>query len=117
MKVTDQGIITHLYEEENVTSQAGTVYAKRMFVIQVDDKDGYKRDVRFTAINDNVSDLKNAKVGDTVEVTYKPTSRYSDKFRKWFDEHRLLSITVLSSSKPEAPEEDMPDFDDSGLPF
>lgn len=115
MKVTEKGTLTHLMPEVSGTSKAGNPYTLREFVIEVNDE-GYKNYVHFKAGGGTVRDLAEAVEGDTVEVTYKPTAREYNG--RWYDENRVLHVDVIRQPAVNAPAQpDLPDFDDSGLPF
>lgn len=116
MVIREEGIITHLMPEVSGTSKAGNAYTLREFVIEVNDE-GYKNPLHFKALGSAVGELAEAVEGDTVEVSYKPSSREHNG--RWYDENRLLHVNVIRQPAVNAPAqaEDLPEFDDSGLPF
>ncbi|MBR4755330.1 MAG: DUF3127 domain-containing protein [Bacteroidales bacterium] len=108
MIIKEKGIITQLMPEVNGTSKAGNAYTIREFVIEVNDE-GYKNNIHFKAMGNTVRDLEDAKAGDPVEVTYKPTSREHNG--RWYDEMRLFSVRITrqpQTTKEEDASNDLP---------
>ena len=116
MLIREKGTITHLLPEVTGTSKTtGNPYTIREFVIEVNDE-GYKSLVHFKALNDNAKTLHDAAVGDTVEVSYKPSAHEHNG--RWYDEQRLLGVELIRLPKaaPEK-EKDLPDFLQDDLEF
>ena len=111
MIIKEKGIITHLWPEITGTSKAGNAYTIREFVIEVNDE-GYKNSVHFKAMGSTVRDLEEAREGDTIEVSYKPTSREHNG--RWYDEMRLFSVRLTRQPEPNTQNAEDPSND---LPF
>lgn len=115
MVIKEKGTLTQLMPEVSGTSKAGNAYTLREFVIEVNDE-GYRNPLHFKALGSAVGELAEAVEGDTVEVSYKPSSREHNG--RWYDENRLLHVNVIRQpAVNEQTATDLPDFDDSGLPF
>lgn len=116
MLIKEKGTIKILMDEQKGVSKTGNEWTAREFVIEVTD-DGYTNAVHFKAFNREADAMRGAKVGDTIEVTYKPASREYNG--RWYDELRLFGVVNMSATsapavKAEAPA-DVPVDDD--IPF
>lgn len=105
-----------MMDEQKGVSKTGNEWTAREFVIEVTD-DGYTNAVHFKAFNREADAMRGAKIGDTVEVTYKPTARQYNG--RWYDENRVLGVNnVTRNSAPakvSVPSENKPIDED--LPF
>ena len=117
MIYTEKGTIKVLNEEQSGTSRTGNAWVSREVVVETVDEN-ILTCLHFKAFGRECEDLRNAKVGDKVEVRYKPQSREYNG--RWYDEFRLFGIKVqepeakqASKAKPEP--EPVNSFDD--LPF
>jgi hypothetical protein len=116
MMTKESGTIKVLFDKTSGVSKAGNNWTAREFVLETRDGD-FLTDLHFKAFGRDVDALEGAKVGDTIEVTYKPASREYNG--RWYDELRLFGVVNMSATsapamKAEAPAE-IPVDDD--IPF
>lgn len=103
---------------ESGTSKAGKEYRKQDVVIEWGNK--FKEYMCATAFNDKVDQLQKLNIGDVVTLEYSATSRaWNDKF---FHNINMISIDLCvdngnESFKPQAGDMNLPEDDDSSLPF
>lgn len=112
----EQGTVKVLFDKTSGVSKAGNNWTAREFVLETRDGD-FLTDLHFKAFGREVDALEGVRVGDTLEVTYKPASR--EYGGRWYDEFRLfgvVNVTAVSApaQKAEAPAE-IPVDDD--IPF
>jgi len=117
MIVKEQGIIVQLMNEQSgVGNKTGNPWTSREFVIEIDDA-GYKSNLHFKAFGRHTDTLAECKVGDVVEVSYKPQAREYNG--RWYDENKLYGVTKVTRGGKMANPQPV-DNDDDGkddLPF
>lgn len=96
-----KGIISHMGEIQQGTSQNGYDWARQVIVIDVTSFNGTFSRIALTAQNQRVDDLQNYQIGDRVEVGYSVTAREWDG--KWFNNVDLISINFLDEVTQAAP--------------
>ena len=96
-----KGIISHMGEIQQGTSQGGFDWARQVVVIDVASFNGTFSKIALTAQNQRVDDLQNYQIGDRVEVGYSVTAREWDG--KWFNNVDLISINFLDEVAQAAP--------------
>ena len=96
-----KGIISHMGDVQQGTSQGGYDWARQVIVIDVASFNGTFSKIALTAQNQRVDDLMNYQIGDRVEVGYSVTAREWDG--KWFNNVDLISIKFLDEVAPTAP--------------
>ena len=88
-----KGIISHMGEIQQGTSQNGYDWARQIIVLDVASFNGTFSKIALTAQNQRVDDLQNYQIGDRVEVGYSVTAREWDG--KWFNNVDLISINFF----------------------
>lgn len=96
-----KGIISHMGEIQQGTSQNGYDWARQIIVLDVASFNGTFSKIALTAQNQRVDDLMNYQIGDRVEVGYSVTAREWDG--KWFNNIDLISINFLDEVAQAAP--------------
>lgn len=96
-----KGIISHLGDIQQGTSQNGCDWARQVFVIDVHSFNGTHSKIALTALNQRVDDLQEYQIGDRVEVGYSVTAR--EYQGKWFNNVDLISIKFLDEVAPADP--------------
>ena len=114
MLIKEKGTIKVLMDEQKGVGKTGNEWTAREFVIEVSD-DGYTSAVHFKAFNRDADALRDAKIGDTVEGTYKPTAREYNG--RWYDENRLLGVNNVTATSAPAKADPQPKAIDDDLPF
>lgn len=112
MMTKEQGTVKVLFDKTSGVSKAGNNWTAREFVIETRDGD-FLTDLHFKAFGREVDALEGVRVGDTIEVTYKPASREYNG--RWYDELRLFHVSVLDrydvatgKLAPDAGDDDLP---------
>lgn len=113
MIIEEIGTLKVLFNETTGVSKAGNNWTAREFVVETRDGD-FVTDLHFKTFSaEHLSALKEAKVGDPVQVRYKPAAREYNG--KWYDELRLFHVSVLNGYDvatgklaPEAGDDDLP---------
>ena len=93
-----KGIISHMGEIQQGTSQNGYDWARQIIVIDVVAFNGTFSKIALTAQNQRVDDLQNYQIGDRVEVGYSVTAR--EYQGKWFNNVDLVNIKFLDEVAP-----------------
>ena len=88
-----KGIISHMGEIQQGTSQGGFDWARQVIVIDVHSFNGSFTKIALTAQNQRVDDLQEYQIGDRVEVGYSVTAR--EYQGKWFNNVDLVNIKFL----------------------
>lgn len=96
-----KGIISHMGEIQQGTSQNGYDWARQIIVLDVASFNGTFSKIALTAQNQRVDDLQEFHIGDRVEVGYSVTAREWEG--KWFNNVDLISINLLDEIAPAAP--------------
>ena len=96
-----KGIISHMGDIQQGTSQGGYDWARQVIVIDVHSFNGTFSKIALTAQNQRVDDLQNYQIGDRVEVGYSVTAREWDG--KWFNNVDLISINFFDEVAQAAP--------------
>lgn len=96
-----KGIISHMGEIQQGTSQNGYDWARQIIVIDVASFNGTFSKIALTAQNQRVDDLQEFQIGDRVEVGYSVTAREWEG--KWFNNVDLISINFLDEVAQAAP--------------
>ena len=96
-----KGIISHMGEIQQGTSQNGYDWARQTIVIDVHSFNGTFSKIALTAQNQRVDDLQDYQIGDRVEVGYSVTAR--EYQGKWFNNVDLVTIKVLDEVAQAAP--------------
>lgn len=96
-----KGIISHMGEIQQGTSQNGYDWARQIIVLDVASFNGTFSKIALTAQNQRVDDLQDYQIGDRVEVGYSVTAREWDG--KWFNNVDLISINFLDEVAQAAP--------------
>ena len=96
-----KGIISHMGEIQQGTSQNGYDWARQIIVLDVASFNGTFSKIALTAQNQRVDDLQEYQIGDRVEVGYSVTAREWDG--KWFNNVDLISINFLDEVAQAAP--------------
>lgn len=96
-----KGIISHMGEIQQGTSQNGYDWARQIIVLDVASFNGTYSKIALTAQNQRVDDLQEFQIGDRVEVGYSVTAREWEG--KWFNNVDLVSINLLDEVAPAAP--------------
>lgn len=96
-----KGIISHMGEIQQGTSQNGYDWARQVIVIDVASFNGTFSKIALTAQNQRVDDLQEYQIGDRVEVGYSVTAREWDG--KWFNNVDLISINFFDEVAQAAP--------------
>lgn len=96
-----KGIISHMGEIQQGTSQNGYDWARQVIVLEVPSFNGTFSKIALTAQNQRVDDLQQYQIGDRVEVGYSVTAREWDG--KWFNNVDLININFLDEVAPAAP--------------
>ena len=96
-----KGIISHMGEIQQGTSQGGYDWARQVIVIDVHSFNGTFSKIALTAQNQKVDDLQEYQIGDRVEVGYSVTAR--EYQGKWFNNVDLINIKFLDEVAPVAP--------------
>ena len=93
-----KGIISHMGEIQQGTSQNGFDWARQIIVLDVASFNGTFSKIALTAQNQRVDELADFQIGDRVEVAYSVTAREWDG--KWFNNVDLVSINFLEEAAP-----------------
>ena len=93
-----KGIISHMGEIQQGTSQNGYDWARQIIVLDVASFNGTFSKIALTAQNQRVDELADFQIGDRVEVGYSVTAREWDG--KWFNNVDLVSINFLEEAAP-----------------
>lgn len=98
-----KGVISHMGEIQQGTSQGGFDWARQVIVIDVHSFNGSFTKIALTAQNQRVDDLQEYQIGDRVEIGYSVTAR--EYQGKWFNNIDLVNIKFLDevASAPAAP--------------
>ena len=96
-----KGIISHLGDIQQGTSQNGYDWARQVFVIDVHSFNGTFSKIALTAQNQRVDDLQEYQIGDRVEIGYSVTAR--EYQGKWFNNVDLVNIKFLDEVASAAP--------------
>ena len=88
-----KGIISHMGEIQQGTSQGGYDWARQTIVIDVHSFNGTFSKIALTAQNQRVDDLQEYQIGDRVEIGYSVTAR--EYQGKWFNNVDLVNIKFL----------------------
>lgn len=96
-----KGIISHMGDIQQGTSQGGFDWARQTIVIDVHSFNGTFSKIALTAQNQRVDDLQNYQIGDRVEIGYSVTAR--EYQGKWFNNVDLVSIKFLDEVAQAAP--------------
>lgn len=96
-----KGIISHMGEIQQGTSQGGYDWARQVIVIDVHSFNGTFSKIALTAQNQRVDDLQEYQIGDRVEVGYSVTAR--EYQGKWFNNVDLVNIKFLDEVAQAAP--------------
>ena len=96
-----KGIISHMGDIQQGTSQGGYDWARQVIVIDVHSFNGTFSKIALTAQNQRVDDLQDYQIGDRVEVGYSVTAR--EYQGKWFNNVDLVTIKVLDEVAQAAP--------------
>lgn len=96
-----KGIISHMGEIQQGTSQSGYDWARQVIVIDVHSFNGTFSKIALTAQNQRVDDLQEYQIGDRVEVGYSVTAREYNG--KWFNNVDLVNINFMEDFAPAAP--------------
>lgn len=96
-----KGIISHIGEIQQGTSQNGYDWARQIIVLDVASFNGTFSRLALTAQNQRVDELAYFKIGDRVEVGYSVTAREWDG--KWFNNVDLVSINFFDEVAAAAP--------------
>ena len=96
-----KGIISHMGEIQQGTSQNGYDWARQIIVLDVASFNGTFSKIALTAQNQRVDDLMNYQIGDRVEVGYSVTAREWDG--KWFNNVDLINIKFFDEVASAAP--------------
>lgn len=96
-----KGIISHMGEIQQGTSQNGYDWARQTIVIDVASFNGTFSKIALTAQNQRVDDLQEYQIGDRVEVGYSVTAREWDG--RWFNNVDLISINFIDEVASAAP--------------
>lgn len=96
-----KGIISHMGEIQQGTSQNGYDWARQIIVLDVASFNGTFSKIALTAQNQRVDDLQEYQIGDRVEVGYSVTAREWDG--KWFNNVDLISINFFDEVAQAAP--------------
>ena len=96
-----KGIISHMGEIQQGTSQAGYDWARQTIVVDVASFNNTFSKIALTAQNQKVDDLQNYQIGDRVEIGYSVTAR--EYQGKWFNNVDLVTIKFLEEFAPAAP--------------
>lgn len=96
-----KGIISHMGEIQQGTSQGGYDWARQTIVIDVHSFNGTFSKIALTAQNQRVDDLQEYQIGDRVEIGYSVTAR--EYQGKWFNNVDLVNIKFLDEVAQAAP--------------
>ena len=96
-----KGIISHMGEIQQGTSQNGYDWARQIIVLDVASFNGTFSKIALTAQNQRVDDLQEYQIGDRVEVGYSVTAR--EYQGKWFNNVDLVNIKFLDEVAQAAP--------------
>jgi len=96
-----KGIISHMGDIQQGTSQGGYDWARQVIVIDVHSFNGTFQKIALTAQNQRVDDLQNYQIGDRVEIGYSVTAR--EYQGKWFNNVDLVNIKFLDEVAQDAP--------------
>ncbi len=96
-----KGIISHMGDIQQGTSQGGYDWARQVIVIDVHSFNGTFQKIALTAQNQRVDDLQNYQIGDRVEIGYSVTAR--EYQGKWFNNVDLVNIKFLDEVAQAAP--------------
>lgn len=96
-----KGIVSHMGEIQQGTSQSGYDWARQIIVLDVASFNGTFSKIALTAQNQRVDDLQGFQIGDRVEVGYSVTAREWEG--KWFNNVDLISINFLDEVAQAAP--------------
>lgn len=102
---------------KNETQVVSEKFSKREFVIETSDT--YPQTILLQLTQDKCALLDNAKVGDTLNVSFNLKGRSWTSPQgetKYFNTIEAWRIE-LSGSKPQAPQQQVQEDDDLGLPF
>lgn len=114
MIIEDIGTLKVLFNETTGVSKAGNNWTAREFVVETRDG-GFVTDLHFKTFSaEHISALREAKVGDPVQVRYKPAAREYNG--RWYDELRLFHVSVLTRDDV-ATGKLAPDTGDDDLPL
>lgn len=94
-----KGIISHMGEIQQGTSQGGFDWARQVIVIDVHSFNGSFTKIALTAQNQRVEELQNYQIGDRVEVGYSVTAREWNG--KWFNNVDLVNINFMEEFAPQ----------------
>ena len=101
-----KGIISHMGEIQQGTSQNGYDWARQVVVIESPSFNGSFIKIALTAQNQRVDDLMNYQIGDKVEVGYSVTAREYNG--KWYNSIDLVNIKPMEAAAPTAPAQAAP---------
>lgn len=96
-----KGIISHMGDIQQGTSQGGYDWARQVIVIDVHSFNGTFSKIALTAQNQRVDDLQEYQIGDRVEIGYSVTAR--EYQGKWFNNVDLVNIKFLDEVAQAAP--------------
>lgn len=96
-----KGIISHMGDVQQGTSQGGYDWARQVIVIDVASFNNTFSKIAVTAQNQRVDELQNYQIGDRVEVGYSVTAR--EYQGKWFNNVDLINIKFLDEVAQAAP--------------
>lgn len=96
-----KGIISHMGEIQQGTSQNGYDWARQIIVLDVASFNGTFSKIALTAQNQRVDDLQNYQIGDRVEIGYSVTAR--EYQGKWFNNVDLVNIQFFDEVAQAAP--------------
>ena len=114
MIIKEIGKLSHLYEEEKRTSKQGNEYPFRAFVVETTDN-GFKDELYFEVIGQDVEQTWKLHEGEAVEVRYKPLSREYNG--RWYVRLRLFDIKSLEHGTAQAQPKLPTEGNDNDLPF
>lgn len=119
-----KGNIFYMSEIESGTSKNGYEWSRMYIVIDIPGPQGSTTKQMLQVSRDRIDDVQNFAAGDLVEIGFVVYAReWNDK---WFNNVELVSIKDAGSQpapkaktakKVEAPVADLPEDEDTGLPF
>lgn len=96
-----KGIISHMGDIQQGTSQGGFDWARQTIVIDVASFNNTFSKIAITAQNQRVDDLQEYQIGDRVEIGYSVTAR--EYQGKWFNNVDLVNIKFFDEVAQAAP--------------